>query len=263
MGKVNRKYILLTVAIIVVLSLATTQFIFVQSTPNPSVPEFSLKYVNYPRSVQTTDPYTGETSTQNYNNKTIEVIIKNQQFASSVDGVNYALFYNIRIKGHFEDEWETIYNYKNYTDNMEFKPRVFPADKTSQYTTCILTANIYPDNAQVDVQVAAVSMYDGNMRVGYSRLQIGTWYEIEWGHILDKTTNWSNTQTITIPANDTPQDTPTPSTSSNGSTDTPNATDTPTEVPLTVFVAVTAVFVVIIIALLLLMFKKSRKTNVE
>jgi hypothetical protein len=260
MDKVNRKYSLLIVAILVILSLVTAQFVFVQSTPNPSVPEFSLKYVNHPFSVTVTDPYTGETTTHNNDNKTIEVIIKNQPFSSSVNGVNHALFYNIRIKGHFEDNWETLYYYQNYTDAMEFKPRLFPSNTTSQYTTCILMANDYPDNAQIDVQVSAVTMYDGYMKISYSRPFMEPEYGIGWGHILDKTTDWSNTQTITITANDSPTDTLTPSTNSSDPTGTTNATDTPTEVPLTVFGTVTAVFVVIIIALLLLIFKKSRKT---
>ena len=82
---------------------------------NPSVPEFSVAYVDHSYNVPvthwtTTDPYTGEQIThssggEHVDNRTIDVTIRNQPFTPYIDSSNSTvyLYYNIRSKGHFEN----------------------------------------------------------------------------------------------------------------------------------------------------------------
>jgi hypothetical protein len=85
-----------------------------QSLPKPSVPEFSVKYVDHSYDVPTTygtDPYTGKTmvNQEGYHvqNNSVEVVIKNQAFTSyrNENGSLVWLYYRIVSKGHFES-WE-------------------------------------------------------------------------------------------------------------------------------------------------------------
>ena len=91
--------------LLVVLILTVSSLIMAKpacaSTPKPSVPEFTLKYVDHSYDVPptySTDPYTGKTvMTQagyHVENKSIEVTIKNQPFTNYKDasGNNVMLF---------------------------------------------------------------------------------------------------------------------------------------------------------------------------
>ena len=76
----------------------------------PPVPEFTLKYVDTSYDVPQTssiDPYTrNETIKAGYHvNKSLELTIKNQPA--------YDLFYNVRYKGHFEDNWTEVFSYQH------------------------------------------------------------------------------------------------------------------------------------------------------
>ena len=94
------------IAVFTVSSLAMVSSVFAQSTTKPSVPEFTVRYVDNsydvpPKTTSTTDPYTNETTTTtilgyHVENKTIEATINNNIGAS---------YYNFRYKGHYEDEW--------------------------------------------------------------------------------------------------------------------------------------------------------------
>jgi hypothetical protein len=86
------------------------------SIPKPSVPEFTLTYANhsyYQQPTYTIDEYTGEQVIENeggyIQNDSIEIISKNQPFTSQKDASgNYtSLYYNVRYKGHYGDQWRT------------------------------------------------------------------------------------------------------------------------------------------------------------
>ena len=94
----------------------------VDSIPKPSVPEFTVELVDTSYDVPTTystDPYTGDTVThKGYHvaRRTIEVRIKNQPFTPFTDsgGQEIKFYYNIRIKGHYEEwgiEQDGVYDY--------------------------------------------------------------------------------------------------------------------------------------------------------
>jgi hypothetical protein len=84
------------------------------SKPKPSVPEFTVKYVDNSYDVPPTydiDQYTGKQviikEGHHVDNRMIEVTIKNQPFTSYEDasGNDIALYYNFRYKGLHGDEW--------------------------------------------------------------------------------------------------------------------------------------------------------------
>ena len=116
------------VSLIVIVVLAASGLLVVAAparaaVPVPSVPEFTLKLASYPYDVAPTtytDPYTGKTTITNYGyhseNISVVLTIKNQPFISTLDASgNYtSLYYNVRFKGHFVDDWKYYPEGRNY-----------------------------------------------------------------------------------------------------------------------------------------------------
>ena len=154
------------------------------STPTLAVPEFTVELVAYPYDVPTTystNPYTGETIThQSYHveNKSIEVRIRNQPFTTyhDADGHEVNLYYNVNIKGHFEESW---------TWSERYSP------STSEYTVLNLPEN-YPAEAQVDFEVDAILGYNYAYSLEGHPLAIFTAFEVV-------TVTYGNLQTISFP----------------------------------------------------------------
>jgi hypothetical protein len=187
------------IALLLSTSAGTMTFGIVHATL--SVPEFTVKAVAHPYDVPTTystDPYTGETITHegyHVENKSIEVWIKNIPFTpyNDTEGHEVNLYYSVRAKGHFEEDWSTPTTYSG-SDSAE---RIPPS--TSEYTVLSLV-NYYNPNAQVDYQVEAF---------------VGHFYTVYYppGHAIaypfpafqvDETSGWSSTQTLTFSENQTP-----------------------------------------------------------
>ncbi|MCL2134508.1 MAG: hypothetical protein FWH37_02985 [Candidatus Bathyarchaeota archaeon] len=181
----------LTLTLILLLSsllVLTVIPVNAQAASKPSVPQFSIKLVDNsydisPSVAITTDPYTGKEITtskpgSHIENIQIEVTIKNQNYPE--------LMYNIRTKGHFEEQWREHYGISR---------AMFPAQSDGKYTIIKLDTmrnayeKIYPEGAQIDFQVSAVC---------------GTIYREMFpdGYVDDVfhgvTSDWSKTQTITI-----------------------------------------------------------------
>lgn len=246
----------------------------------PTVPEFTVKIEAHPYYVLPTfkiDPYTGENITTNVGyhakNQSVVITIKNQPFDYHS---NHYLYYNVRYKGHFGENWEVMYYYTNFSYSSEQRPRTFPATRNSEVTVLTvplekMTYNNFspiPANAQVDFQVMAISMYEAQIKayrhlfdlIGYSSL----------GLAVGESSSWSETQTIAIP-DDSPssheEPTPTQSltptlshtqdkipTPTEEPTTTPSPSPTPTQpnnqaVPQTEFYTTIAIFTVAITAL--------------
>jgi hypothetical protein len=170
------------------------------STPKPSVPEFTLKFVDASYDVPTTysiDPYTGENVThQEYHveNRSIQVSIKNQPFASYESGGQIINFYiNIRTKGHYDDKWKTIYS----------PSKDFLIQSNYDYTTVAYTLDMdeFPffnniqEGGKVDFQVQAlIGSIHRTFNVNATNIMnIAPWI------FEGQTSDWSNTQTIKIP----------------------------------------------------------------
>ena len=103
-------------------SLTIVESASAQAITKPSIPEFTVKYVDRSYDTQPTygyDQYTGKTvitkPSEHVDNRTIEITIKNQPFTPFTDenGNNINLLYNVQYKGSFGRElvfnvWRTI-----------------------------------------------------------------------------------------------------------------------------------------------------------
>ncbi len=188
----NKQITLLFILILV--STVIVESALAQSISKPSIPEFSLRIVDHSYDVPTTysiDPYTGQNITHagyHVENKTIDIIIKNQIFTSTVNGIVYQLYYNIRQKGSFETNWTERY-WTQY-DSGTLIPQ-----SNSQNTVISIPTSSYPINASLDFQVQAL---------------LGGYYQHKpespfvpavtfFGVPASGESKWSNTQTIIIP----------------------------------------------------------------
>jgi hypothetical protein len=91
-------------SIILVVILAASSLLIIlsanaQTIPKPSVPEFSVQFID--SSYNITDQNTGQF--EQVVNGTIQITIKNQQFTYSFNDTIYNLYYNIRTKKASED----------------------------------------------------------------------------------------------------------------------------------------------------------------
>jgi hypothetical protein len=187
-----------------------------QTIPKPSVPEFTLKYIDYSYDVPPTykiNEYTGEkvaTSGYHVKNMTIQVSVKNNPLPSN-DATSH-LYYNVRFKGHFGKDWSETpsvenknsspSNFSQYVNILPYNSRLLE-QTSSEFTTFLFSANDYIPNSSIDFQVEAVLGHDAQAWVppdpfGESPAQ---YYEAV---AFDETSGWSNTQSITIPDNSVP-----------------------------------------------------------
>jgi hypothetical protein len=179
--------------------------------PKPSVPEFTVNFVDRSYDVPTTyyvDQYTGETVTnsgKHVENKTIELKIKNQPFTPyTEDGWQISLFYDVRIKAHYAENWVSLY-----------APVVIPLQPSnSEYTELCFLLTLSPTHPE---QGYSLESYDTNTDSYSPRIsgitsaaQIDFQVEAMIGYVSRTTefaswaftgeeSGWSNTQTVFIP----------------------------------------------------------------
>ena len=193
-----------------------------QSAPIPSVPEFTLQYIHSLWS----------NGTQQYDNNTIVVTIKNQHYSSSINGTSFHLFYDIRIKAHSAQDWQwtdlhTVGTYyeKEFTDYQQ-KPlpsirEGTPVQSSSQYTVVPLSyynppltgeGISFPINANstIDIQVKAYVGYSSQGWVAYQLQNPCLGGQFMAITAVDTISGWSSTQTISVSSTYNSQ-TPTPS----------------------------------------------------
>ena len=167
MGNISKGFSLLFVVILAVSSLIMVESAFAQ-IPQPSIPEFTVKLVAHPYDVPTTttstiDQYTGKETVTTHpgyhvENKSIEITIKNRPFTPYTDaeGHEINLYYNVRVKGHFSQDWKELYSPYESTlrGGISASINQSPAKSSSEFTVLSLSAD-YPKGAQVDYQVNA------------------------------------------------------------------------------------------------------------
>ncbi len=185
----------ITITLIAVLLVSSLTVIhFASAASNPSVPQVTVKLVDRSYDVATsysTNPLTGETITtpaHRVENRTIDVVIKNQPFTRTEDSGNITgLFYNIEAKSHFESWPITGSDFRGrYTvepSTSEETVVTFPLNSDCWY---LLTGN------QVDVRVQAVT---GTKYLVWSQSGI---QPMGTGFSLDSASGWSSTQTIDL-----------------------------------------------------------------
>jgi cytoskeletal protein RodZ len=154
------------------------------STSKPSVPEFTVEIGDHSYivpSYTSIDPYTGDPITHpsyTVENITIDITIKNQPFTPPDNLTN--LYYGVRVKGHFEQSWTELYYITNRTNGNYLRIQ------SASENTVISIPQDYPQG-QVDFQVEAV--------IATAHPLLNT----NFGHWTWEASDWSNTQTITIP----------------------------------------------------------------
>jgi hypothetical protein len=201
MRKINKNLCLLLIVILTAIGLLAIQPTYAQSIPKPSVPEFTLNFLDKsydvaPTTIPTTDPYNNRTTIRNIpgyhvQDFEIEVTIKNQPFPTTIGGNRTNLYYAIATKGHFE----------NWTNNdfpssgIEYSPIGFDVsvNSSSDFTVTYLNANNYKPGDQVDIEVRAVLGYAYSYPIPEHIIPvIQTIY-------LYNSSDWSPTQTFTMP----------------------------------------------------------------
>jgi hypothetical protein len=189
--------------------LSNVALVYAQTTiPTPSVPEFTLKYIDNSYDVPTTtttfstiDPYTNRTITRNATQQgyhvtklDVEVTIKNQPFPSTINGNNSNLYYDIAAAPHFG-------NYTFSYPNVQ-SPDSLTLQSSTEYTVVNVSANSFPPSGEVDFRVSAILGYTYRHSIPDHILPIYS------DVFVYAASNWTDAQTITIP--ETPSESPSP-----------------------------------------------------
>ncbi|MCW3996496.1 MAG: hypothetical protein NWE98_10175 [Candidatus Bathyarchaeota archaeon] len=268
MGKIGKTFALfltLTIAISC-LTLLTAKPANAQIISKPSVPEFSVVFVNHSYDVPSTttttiNPYTGDkivTTKEGYHiqNDSFVISIRSQPLTAgcAVNGSSIDLFFIVQSKGHYSDYWENLTYVGNslplmYTNNgYAQKTMQLTGNNGTTYTDESGYNNYGYDGfvggqygGQVDFRAMAVIGYIVIVQDAPNPFNIRHPYHDEF--IALQSSDWSNIQTISIP---------------DGKVTTSSA-PTPT-VPELTLLAILPLFVSIFIAIAITRLRKS-KTN--
>ena len=257
----------LTISILIMVKPACAQ-----SIPKPSVPEFTLKYgPAIPSNIAAQLP-----SVCNWN--TINVIIKNENF-TTIFGTNsnstVSLYYHVQVKNHNSDNWVDVYTGNNYPiqSNNYFTYGSAPGNSLNLTYTLVTMPSILPENLtagdQADVRVQAIieNLTELNIPQPMPSWFVSTWGEPlttpEWTTLA--TSDWSNTQTITIGQTSASSSTSPASTSTVPEFPTNTVPDTDAIPISTILNGVTFVVVIVLIVVIsLLLYIRHRKiTNLK
>jgi hypothetical protein len=241
---------LLLIAVLVLSSLIMVNSAFAQSIPKPSVPEFTVEYFDNSYDIAptyTTDPYTNNTVIQtrgdHVDNRTVVVTIKNQPFTpfTDKDGNTINLFYSVRYKGTFGQEWTSMFGERAAWEGVydPYGTYGFPTqDASSQHTTITYSLPWNIVDGKMDIQVEALEGYT-NRTIDPSRSHIN-WVVYEYT-FYGKESGWSNTTTITL--GPLPSASPSPPVS-------PEPTTNPIDLPQEALYAIVIASIIIVIVLL-------------
>jgi hypothetical protein len=190
---------LLLTVVLLASSLMIVSSSSAQSIPKPSVPEFTLKYADHshdvpPTTISTFNPYNNKTTDTvqpgyHVQNITIVLTIKNQLFPSNLNGNKTYLFFNVREKGHYGQDWTYLYHdgFDSYPaqSGSEDTAISFPKESSAKFSS----------GDEIDFQVQAILAYVYMHYLGNTPEQGYDYYS--------SASEWSNTQTITIPSSQT------------------------------------------------------------
>jgi hypothetical protein len=231
MARIGKYFRLCIVVILAVSSLIMVEFVSAQSIPKPSVPEFTLKIVAH---------------------QSIEVTIKNQPFTSfSANGSTVSLSYQIQIKVHYavDSQWQ-YYSFDNTITPAQAGWYLSPSN--SEYTVISVPSD-YESGGQLDFRVRALIGYTDEMRLG----QTG---DMLFFH--GETSDWSNTQTITI-GEATNSNTPNPNPSSNPTANPTDNNSTDNSITsLLTSLALAAIIISVIIVISVLLYVRHLKRRI-
>jgi hypothetical protein len=177
------------------------------------VPEFTVEFVDNSYDVPPTysfkiDQYSGEevnTTIPGYRveNQSIVVTIKKQPFTPYTDeeGHKIELSYSVRVKGHFEEYWNTLSSssitYSDYSD-PEYTVMSFPlGEGADAYQLTKLTAGDKID-FKVQASIGYSTLYNSDTGSEVNPEYKGPLYRV-YSVFTGEHSDWSATQTLTIP----------------------------------------------------------------
>ena len=215
MDKVNKILLLAVISALLSSSLLMVQSASAQSTPKPSVPEFTLRFVDNSYDVEprySYDSYTGKNvlaeNGYHVQNKTIELRIKNQQFTSYHDseGNLIGLYYLVQTKGYFGGSWWYI-DTGYYGPDNHYVGAVPEEDYTllvyglvgNNGTLGLLNLDI-SGGGKADFRVQAFIGYNNQIDDGYIMGYKSSHYVF-----TGQQSEWSNPQTISLSDISNPQ----------------------------------------------------------
>jgi hypothetical protein len=201
----SRKYLASVLTLIMIassLNLLMVKPTCAQSITIPSAPQFSVTFVG-----RLYDPL------GYVDNRTLVFTIRNQPFTTykDSDGNEIGLYYNFRVKEHTGSQWyyypfgpngHSTWLYGILDRDSLSGPFFNSSD--SDYTTANVNFFSFFDtytvasNSQLDVQVQALK---GQISLDYTGLLAGSGY-----NFTGSSSNWSNTQTITLAEGSTSTD---------------------------------------------------------
>jgi hypothetical protein len=198
------KYLSLCLVAIFAVSTVLMSGSNAQTILTPAVPEFTLRYTDGSYDVattQTTDPYTGQIIThQGYHvNLTVfEMVIQNQ-----LQPINN-LYYSIRVKGHYSTEWISFFDLSESLplQDSSSQQTIIRMGTLSEEGLTLQGAHksiTIPSGGKEDIQVQALIGSIG--RNASAPFVPYTFYGTE--------SEWSNTQTVTVPTTNNPSPSPT------------------------------------------------------
>jgi hypothetical protein len=258
-------------------SLVMVEGTYAQSIPKPSVPEFTVKFVNASYTVTTTNIYTGLDETEQVSNDSIEITITNHAF----DYSDYQIYYNLRVKPRFSDNWTEVYPIRTYASsynggynfsyaqyindysipqsNSSFTVIIFSVVPTELYLGSgydVEGTSLWaiPDGSQIDFQLEALVGHPSQRWVSDHPLHPVAGGGFEPAVAYDETSGWSTTQTVTIGESQTPT-TPTPPPTSSPPP-TPYSGAQITEQEIIIGVAIVAAVIIVGLGLLIYLIKR-------
>ena len=175
---------------LLITALVLSSLVMVNSASAQSIPRFTMSLVAHPYDVATTygvDEYTGENVTieEGYHvrNESVVFTIENQPMSN--------VYFNIRSKGHFGDDWTERYHYEKASPGD-----LVPQSNTFGNTVISIPVGIPVNGAEIDFQVQAVAYH-------YVEFYVDDhpWYPELGGHYEERFTlsgisGWSRTQTM-------------------------------------------------------------------
>jgi hypothetical protein len=227
MGKISKTVaLLLTLTIVMLcLTLLTVESVTAQTISKPSVPEFTIRFVDNSYDVPPRydyDSYTGKDvlveSGYHVQNKTIELVINNRGFSSyyDTDGNRLSLYYLVQTKGHFGDSWWYINDGYYGPDNPFIGGVSELAEKVTELTFGLVGNNSTLRLHNLDISEGGEADFRVQAFLGYyfrtvTMTMLGESYQYNF---IGQYSGWSPTQTIAIPETSTltsPTPNPTPS----------------------------------------------------
>jgi hypothetical protein len=213
----NKAVVIIAIFALIFSSILTGNSVNAQALPQPSTPEFSIRYLKASYNITTNNE---ATTTQQIDNSTVELVIKNQPYNYSNGNITYLLYYNVQAKSHFTENWTELYPIVNQLSGYwgPYSWYIWVAKRTniyqspypslqatnSTYTTLSLPSKNYPINTdfQVKTLIGHNSTYFIPPNAPWNPEEvlkyIGQGITLQ-GIAYDTSSNWSQTQTVSLP----------------------------------------------------------------